>query len=270
MNHVHTNLSGTAATLGGDAEHTNEARYVHLTAHTDEGTHKVHHTHFHYSLVELKENASLDMSDMVYVASHTTVKGTTDPYAVMPLDAETVFGLQDFYDIYVDANGTPPAAAGETVYVSANTTVDMTVTDVAPYITNHKGLVLAQANQFQDVNVQAFNNGADGLLTIHLTSDYFLHHAYHHGAQYVAIQIGGTDGQFLFEDANGNFLSQNRVLVDARGHDITERWLASSQVSADLGMNVSPYMIYIAVPEPTTTTLSLLALSTLLARRRRS
>ena len=270
MNHVHTNLSGTAATLGGDAEHTNEARYVHLTAHTDEGTHKVHHTHFHYSLVELKENASLDMSDMVYVASHTTVKGTTDPYAVMPLAAETVFGLQDFYDIYVDANGTPPAAAGETVYVSANTTVDMTVTDVAPYITNHKGLVLAQVNQFQDVNVQAFNNGADGLLTIHLTSDYFLHHAYHHGAQYVAIQIGGTDGQFLFEDENGNFLSQNRVLVDARGHDITERWLASSQVSADLGMNVSPYMIYIAVPEPTTTTLSLLALSTLLARRRRS
>lgn len=81
--------------------------------------------------------------------------------------------------------------------------------------------------------------------------------------------MGGSDGQFLFEDANGYFLSDNRILVDARGNDITERWLSSAQVAAHLGIEVSPYMLYIAEPEPATATLSLLALAALAARRRR-
>lgn len=274
MNNLHVDLSGTAASLGGDAQAANEARYVHLTAHTSAGTHKVHNSHFHYSLVELKEFASVQMHDMVYIAAHSTVKGSVDAYApsplaAMPLADAVTHSLQDYYDIFVDPTGTPPASAGETVYVSADTTVDMTVTDVAAYVTGGKGLVLAKVNQFQDVDVAAYDDGANGLLTIRLTSDYFMNHAYHHGAQFVAIQVGGSDGQFLFEDANGYFLSDNRILVDARGNDITERWLSSAQVAAHLGIEVSPYMLYIAVPEPATATLSLLALAALAARRRR-
>lgn len=275
MNHVNTDLSGTAATLGGDDAHINEARYVHLTAHTATGTHKVHDTHFHYSLVELKESVSLDMADVVYVASHSTVRGSADTQSPMPL-AETTpladavtHSLQTFYDVFVSVDGTPPASAGETVYTSVDTTVDLTVTDVAAYVTNGKGIVLAKTMQFQDVDVAAFDSARNGLLTIHLTSDYFLHHAYHHGAQYVAIQVGGTDGQFLFEDGNGHFLSENRVLIDARGHDITANWVSSAEVHAQLGIDVSPYMLYIAVPEPSTATLSLLALAALVGRRRR-
>ncbi len=270
MNNVHIDLSGTAVSLGGAADSTNEARYVHLTAHSAAGTHKVHDTHMHYSLLELKDGVSLDMSDMVYVASHSTVRGTADAQAPVPLADAVTHSLQDFYEVFVDeVNGTPPVSAGEVVYTSVNTTVDLTVTDVAAYVTNGRGIVLAKTSQFQDVDVAAFDSARNGLLTIQLTSDYFLHHAYHHGAQFVAIQVGGAEGQFLFEDANGHFLSENRVLIDARGNDITANWVSSAEVAAQMGMQVSPYMLYIAVPEPNTATLSLLVLAALVSRRRR-
>lgn len=53
------------------------------------------------------------------------------------------------------------------------------------------------------------------------------------------------------------------------GKQIEGYWVTSAQVSADVGVKVTPYMLYFMIPEPTTATLSLAALVALMGRRRR-
>ena len=61
----------------------------------------------------------------------------------------------------------------------------------------------------------------------------------------------------------------NFVLTDSAGHNLSEDWVSSSLVTNVVGSKVSMHMLWVRVPEPATTTLSLLALSALCARRRR-
>ena len=65
-------------------------------------------------------------------------------------------------------------------------------------------------------------------------------------------------------------LDSQFVLRDSQGNQMTGMWVTSTEVSGDTGQEVSPHMLYFyVVPEPATATLSLLALTALLARRRR-
>ena len=121
------------------------------------------------------------------------------------------------------------------------------------------------ADQFHNVNI-----GGNGL-EITLT-DNLLYNAGIRGADFVAIQISGI-GQFLYEETVTGFPTDSFVLLDAAGNDVSQYWVTSDVVAEEAGVqrgNVSKYMLYFtAVPEPSTATLSLLALCGLAARRRR-
>ena len=124
---------------------------------------------------------------------------------------------------------------------------------------------MLQADQLLGVDVTG--NG----LTIQLHEDMF-HYGYQAGARFIAVMMGGDSGQFLYEADNTRFsslLNSQFVLQDARGQQLTGHWVTSTYVSDNVGMKVTPYMLYFEVPEPATATLSLAALVALCARRRR-
>ncbi len=135
---------------------------------------------------------------------------------------------------------------------------------------NSKILVLL-TDQFQGVDVSG--NG----LTIQLHEDNWVSLSRQTGADYIAIQMGGGSGQFHYEVDNntatssfGKMPDSQFVLRDSQGNQMTGMWVTATAVSGDTGQEVSPHMLYfIVVPEPATATLSLLALTALLARRRR-
>ena len=88
--------------------------------------------------------------------------------------------------------------------------------------------------------------------------------------------IGGGSGHFLYETDNSTWNSKFEDMIDSQfvlrnsdGEQLVGCWVSSTYVSTNVGTKVTPYMIYFKVPEPATTTLSLLALTALCARRRR-
>ena len=100
------------------------------------------------------------------------------------------------------------------------------------------------------------------------------------GADIVAIQIGGSEykdfsnvnGCFMFEESqSGTFEmpESERLMLSVYGQDITNQWIDSATLYAQFGIMASPNMLYLIVPEPSTATLSVLALAALAARRRR-
>lgn len=124
------------------------------------------------------------------------------------------------------------------------------------------------ANQLENVNIYG-----DGL-TLVLSGDSWKT-VYGTGAAYIGVQISGGSGRFLFEEPNTFFddVVGDGVrfkLLDSNGEDISSSWVASAYISNHAGTSVSEHMLWFAiVPEPSTATLSLMALTMLVTRRRR-
>ena len=247
--------SGTQVKLGGSA---NNDSVVTNASISSKGTAtdlnlEIHHAELHSSLVQLHEHCSLNLEKIVLVDKDSAVQGAAVQNAAISA-AELQGPLF-------------PTEAGNKVSTSAATVVQLTLTNTGQTFTyddtGNKVLVL-QMNQFQGVNVTGSG------LTLQLTeqSAHFLDWGYNAGAQYVAIQVSGGSGWFLFEEQDSGFASgidTNYKLMGADGVQITGTWVTATSV----GSNVSTHLLYFNVPEPTTTTLSLLALTALVGRRRR-
>ncbi len=156
--------------------------------------------------------------------------------------------------------------------MGATTTVELTTSPVRTVYTcdNGEKILHVYANQFQNVNVTG--EGLTYGLTLKLTED-LQSIAYLHGADYIAIQVGGETGQFDFENAvtfDVMGADENFKLLNANGDDISECWVSSRYMVSNVGLKyASGNLLWVAVPEPATATLSLLALAALCARRRR-
>ena len=247
MQGVHTNLAGTAASIGGaDGARTN-ATGVHITAHTSAGTHEVHDANLIGSLLELKSAASVDLSDNVLIDKDSVVFGSLGMVDMNALQTLAVTDMQ-FADIQ-------PAAATETISVSKNTTLELTTSAGTIYQAGNKSIYHVTTDSLQNVNVEG-----DGL-TLRLVDNSFLYSAISSGAAYAAIQIQGV-GQFDLDNVA-------ITLLDSAGNDISYMMSDSAAVSADTGATASIHMLYIMVPEPATASLGLLALAALATRRRR-
>ena len=304
MTNVHTTVNNTnhTASIGGtaynvalcDVDGMTEAHDVHITVHNIYGTAPtdatIHHTHLHNSLVELEENCSTNMQEQVLIKQNSIVFGTgTTLNSGSGMVVETLdFKENGSYNFYMDANdkaneyvnnGVKPNLASATTITGVNTTVEMTFDNNRKNY--HVGTSSAgQSIDFYHVKVDQFQGvNVDGSgLTIQL-QDALIWYATEAGAEFIAIQVGGEEdtGRFMFEDEAGNFdfADGNRYMFDENGKDITLQWVSSSEVNkmlAELGINVDPvshHMLYFVVPEPTTATLSILALAALAARRRR-
>ena len=248
--------SGTQVKLGGSAY--NDSVVINASIST-KGTAtdlnlEIHHAELHSSLVQLHEHCSLNLEKTVLVDKDSAVQGAAVQNAAISA-AELQGPLF-------------PAVAENEVSTSAATVVQLTLTNTGQTFTDdetkNKVLVL-QMHQFQGVNVTGSG------LTLQLTeqSAHFLDWGYNAGAQYVAIQVGGGSGWFLFEEQDSGFASgidTNYKLMGADGVQITGTWVTATTV----GTNVSSHLLYFNVPEPATTTLSLAALVALCARRRRT
>ena len=250
---VHSDLSGSGARIGGTDSVNATASGVHITAHTAT-THEVHDTNLRCSLVELKAKTSMSLNDNVLIDSESVVFGSL---GMVDMGLPQTIAVTDMQFASID-----PQAAAETVTVGTTTTLELTTSGGTIYRAGNTDIYHVTADQLHNVNVDGSG------LTIHLTEDDFLYRAFSLGAGYVAIQISGL-GEFRFEDSADAFTLNNWVMLDASGVDITSSWVTSSVVSAEAGVGVSQYMLYIMVPEPATASLSLLALAALVARRRR-
>ncbi len=245
--------SGTQVELGGTAAETSVVTNAAVSTTGTATNLKIHQTELHNSMVQLHSACSLDLTEAVLVDKNSAVQGAAVQNAVISA-AELQGPLF-------------PTEAENEVTTSAATVVQLTLTNTGQTFTDdgtgNKVLVL-QMNQFQGVNVTGSG------LTLQLTeqSAHFLDWGYNAGAQYVAIQVSGGSGWFLFEERDSGFASEidnYYKLMGSDGVQITGTWVTSTTV----GTNVSTHLLYFNVPEPTTTTLSLAALVALCARRRR-
>lgn len=309
MTNIHTtvNNSNYTASIGGsdydlytcNVAGQSEAHDVHITVHDINGVNAtkgtIHQTHLHNTLVELEGDCSVNMEDEVLVKVDSIVYGTgTTLNSGSGIAVETLdFKSGDLYNFYMEANDKAteydtterdlPLAALATVTTGVDTMVEMSfdnnrklynvgVATQGEYKGKQIDFYHVKVDQFQGVNVDGSG------ISIQLTSD-LIDQAHNAGAEFIAIQIGGEEnvGRFLFEDANGFFdiADEDRLMLSMYGTDITKDWVSSEFVNsalAEMGIymdNVSHHMLYFVVPEPTTATLSLLALAALAARRRR-
>ena len=243
--------------MGGTDTTPMVADNVHIsTLASSEGYNKVtlHDTELHNSVVQLHNACSLDLADTVLVDKDSRVKA-----AAVQNTVATTAELQG--PVFPSAS-----ESGNVVTTSVDTVVQLTLINTRQTFTTDSGekVLVLQMDQFLGVDVMG-----DGL-TLQQTaqSANFRDWGYYAGAQYVAIQMGGGSGQFLFEDNDRNFSSQldrKYVLLGADGVQLTGQWVTATSV----GSNVSTHLLYFNVPEPTTTTLSLVALAALMMRRRR-
>ncbi len=249
---VYSNLSGSGASFGGTNNAATVAYAVHMAAHTDT-THTVHDMEMNSSLLQLKNGASVNINDTVRVDVNSVICGN----AGLALELQA---MEMFSEI-------KPTEAAEVATTGASTKVELSVSGGTMYTVGDQKIYHVYADQFHNVNI-----GGDGL-EITLT-DNLLYNAGIRGADFVAIQISGI-GQFLYEDEETvtGFPTDSFVLLDAAGNDVSQYWVTSDVVVEEAGVqrgNVSKYMLYFtAVPEPSTATLSLLALAAMAARRRR-
>ena len=253
---VKTSSSKTIS-VGGTDDTPMVAENVRISSQvSNEGYNKVtlHDTELHNSVVQLHNACALNLADTVLVDKNSRVMGAAVQNAVA-----TAAELQ--------APVSPSVSeSGNVVTTSVDTVVQLTLINTRQTFTTDSGekVLVLQMDQFLGVDVVG-----DGL-TLQQTaqSANFRDWGYNAGAQYVAIQMGGGSGQFLFEDKDPNFSSQldlKYVLLGADGVQLTGQWVTATSV----GSNVSTHLLYFNVPEPTTTTLSLLALTALVGRRRR-
>ncbi len=244
---------------GTDADSRMVAQNAHVTSlDTDEGYDKLvmHDTDLHGSVVQLHKACALDLTDAVLVDRNSVVCGSLG-YSELESTSSAVQGLDEL--------STTIKAATETATVGAATTVEMTTSGRTVYTCDNGAQILhVYADQFQNVNVTGSG------LTLILADDIWAQ-AHAMGMEFLAIQVGGETGQF---DLQKNFSSNNSsfTLTDACGRNLTSDWVSSSAVEVYMGttkVSVSGNMLWIRVPEPATTTLSLLALTALVTRRRR-
>ncbi len=234
LNLVH---SGNNVRLGGSAASDAYNAVFASTGSTE--SMELHHMVLRNSLVNLQKACSLTVNDVVTIDRNSAIVGS-------------------------GAGATETA----TVTVGATTTVELTTSPVRTVYTcdNGEKILHVYANQFQNVNVTG-----EGL-TLQLTED-LQSIAYLNGADYIAIQVGGETGQFNLENAvTFDVMGANEdfKLLNANGDDISECWVSSRYMVSNVGLkNASGNLLWVAVPEPATATLSLLALAALCARRRR-
>lgn len=248
--------SGTNVRLGGSAASDAYNAVFASTGSTE--SMELHHMVLRNSLVNLQKACSLTVKEVVTIDRNSAIVGSG-------AGANLVAAAQGLAQL---TQG--PAAATETATVGATTTVELTTSPVRTVYTcdNGEKILHVYANQFQNVNVTG-----DGL-TLKLTED-LQSIAYLHGADYIAIQVGGETGQFNLDlekavtfDVKG--AGENFKLLNANGDDISEYWVSSRYMVSHVGLtNASGNLLWVAVPEPATATLSLLALAALCARRRR-
>ncbi len=273
VTNLNIDMRGSAVKLGGDAANRTEMHSVHVDMANSDISHTIYQTNLRNSLVHLMEDCSINIADAVLVDSGSAVRGVTLKYE------EAGNGTYDLIGHTVDPCTTNPnVALGndktskiKEVTTSVNTTVQLTFADRpagnADVYTSVNGctILVLQADQLLGVDVTG--NG----LTIQLHEDMF-NYGYEAGARFIAVMMGGDSGQFLYEADNTRFsslLNSQFVLQDDTGQQLTGHWVTSTYVSDNVGMKVTPYMLYFEVPEPATATLSLAALVALCARRRR-
>ena len=266
VSHLHVDMRGNSVKLGGAEGHRAEMLNTHIDMTDVTGArinHVLHHTDLRNSLVHLHEDCSLNISEAVLVDYSSEIQGVKVDY-----QAGTV-----------DPTVGPAAAVGlndtvmtKEVTTSTQTLVQMTFDEGKrqTYAVGSGSVMVLQTDQFTSVDVTGKG------LTIELHEDWNVWAT--PGTNYVAVQMGGGSGQFLYEVDNatadssfGKLIGSQFVLRDKDGNNLSSLWVTSTEVSAALGEKVSEHMLYftILVPEPTTATLSLLALTALLARRRR-
>ena len=278
VSHLHIDMRGTSVKLGGADGHRAEMKNTHIDMARADVKHVLTHTDLRNSLVHLQEDCTLNISDAVLVDRNSEIQGVKVEYGADTVNPQ-LGGLNLDGTLstgpYVAAGNNPTSKVKE-VTTSLSTTVQMTFSGEshATYTVGSQGdkILVVQADQLSGVDVTG--NGLT--LQIHDNAWYTWVQP---GTKYLAIQMGGGSGHFLYEVDNatanssfGSLIGSQFVLQDQNGNPHEHLyWVTSTEVSAALGEEVSPYMLYftILVPEPTTATLSLLALTALLARRRR-
>ena len=270
VTNLNVDMRGAAVRIGGDAGTRTEMSNVHVDMARSDVSHTIYQTNLRNSMIHLMEDCSVNLADMVRIDKNSVVRGVNLSYSeseiggVHPVIGTTVDPHQ--YNPNVAAGNNPTSKTKE-VTTSVNTTVELTFADDYEVYTSANGTktVVLQAEQFLAVDVTGTG------LTIQLQED-MLRYGYTEGARFIGVMIGGDSGHFLYEADNTRFstlLDSQFVLMDSKGQQLTGHWVTSTYVSDNVGMKVTPYMIYFETPEPTTTTLSLLALTALCARRRR-
>ncbi len=258
VNNLKLANSGTSVSMGGFDDIRSNATNARISTHGATTHLALNDMNLRGSLVQLHDNCSLNLEDAVLVDMNSVVRGAKVNEAAL-----TVSPVAE-----------PSPAADNTTTTSQATRVELTFSDNRGVydVGNSKVLVL-QTEQFLGVDVTG------GGLTLQLTADSADFQIWAHalGAEYVAIQIGGGAGQFLYEDAAkaagdafDDLIDNQFVLLGADNQKLDGFWISSVTVQHETGANhVSTHMIYFRIPEPTTTTLSLMALTALCLRRRR-
>lgn len=253
---AHTDINGTVTIAGGTEAVEAQAEGVHLTAHSA-GQHQLQHTKISNSLLELEADVTLDVSNVVYIDCNSLVMGESSVGATPAAEPITTSG--GFSSII-------PKAAGERLTTSRQTSIELTTRQGSVKQAGDTHTVYhAYTAQLQDVDVSG--NGVN----IHLTDTSFMSYAKALGASFIALQISG-EGRFLYEESLSHSVydSPEWNLWAPDGSSLNMYWLTSSQVQENFGVAVSPHMLYfLAVPEPATATLSVVALMALAARRKR-
>ena len=268
VTNLNIDMRGSAVKLGGDAATRTEMNSVHVDLANSDISHTIYQTNLRNSLVHLMEDCSVNIADMVLVNEQSVIRGVKLEY-VKAGDAYTLVGnTVNPYDAAPNvAAGNNPTSKTKEVSTSVNTTVELTFADKTEVCTSANGTRLLVLQSDQLLGVDVTGNG----LTLRLHENMF-QYAYEADARFVGVMMGGDSGQFLYEADNtkfGSLLDSQFVLQDSTGQQLTGHWVTSTYVGTESGDSVSRYMLYFEVPEPATTTLSLLALTALCARRRR-
>ena len=278
VSRLHVDMRGASVKLGGESGHRAEMKNTHVDMARSDVDHVLSHTDLRNTLVHLQEDCKLSIAEAVLVDKQSEIQGVKVEYGADTVNPE-IGGLNLDGSVsagpYV-ATGNNPTSKVKEVQTSLATTVEMTFVGEShhTYTVGPKDekILVVQADQLSGVDVTG--NGLT--LQIHDNTWYTWVQP---GTNYLAIQMGGGSGHFLYEVDNatanssfGSLIGSQFVLQDQDGNPHEHLyWVTSTQVSKETGTTVSPYMLYFAlnVPEPATATLSLLALSALCARRRR-
>ena len=273
VTNLNIDMRGAAVKIGGDAATRTEMAKVHVDLARSDVSHTIYRTNLRNSMLHLMEDCSVDISEAVLVDQKSVVRGVKLEYKEQGDDQHTIVGstVNPYERDPNVASGNNATSKTKEVKTSVNTTVQLTFADrpadnADVYTSANKtSILMLQADQFLGVDVTG--NG----LTIQLCEDMFRYGEIC-GARFIGVMMGGDSGHFMYEADNTRFsslLNSQFVLQDATGQQLTGYWVTSTYVTTVAGENVSPYVLYFEVPEPATTTLSLLALAALCARRRR-
>ena len=260
VNNLHLENSGTTVRLGGTADSPSMAVNVAVSSMGTTRNMELHHMNLQSGLVQLHEACALNVKNMVHIDAGSVIAGSIEKDA-LEVSAAAVQNI--------DKLSATILASNESVTVGRNTTLELTPTAAPVVHTTANGTRIAHVyvNQLQNVNV-----GGDGLTLVLSGEDW--KSVYSAKTTYIGIQISGGSGRFLFEETNdfSNGVVGDGVrfkLLDSNGRDISDNWVASTYISEHSDSSVSEHMLWFVVPESSTATLSLLALTMLVYRRRR-